>query len=386
MKKTIFYWAPCLDRVGTEKSVRNSAVSFAKYSNEFEVSVVNVFGEWNRFKEFFKIHNIRLINLGPNIYNFLPKKGFIASRLSYLIIILINFVPLLRFLIKNKPDYLVVHLITSLPIFLFNLLKIKTKLILRISGNPKLTLFRKFLWKQSSKNIDLVTCPTKELKKNLEKENIFQNKKIFFLQDAIINLDEFVKKKNDTNFITEYDVKKKYFLAVGRLTKQKNFEYLINEFIMFKNDFDDKNIKLLIIGDGEEKNKLIKLIKKKNFSEEIEIINRTENVYKYMLNAEAFILSSLWEEMGFVIVEASLCNCFIISSNCPNGPSEFLDQGKSGYLYENNVSKKLSEVLKKFSNTDKKKIDEKKIKTKKNCKIFTNFQHFKTFENIINEN
>ena len=343
MKKTIFYWAPCLDRVGTEKSVRNSAVSFAKYSNEFEVSVVNVFGEWNRFKEFFKIHNIRLINLGPNIYDFLPKKGFIASRLSYLIIILINFVPLLRFLIKNKPDYLVVHLITSLPIFLFNLLKIKTKLILRISGNPKLTLFRKFLWKQSSKNIDLVTCPTKELKKNLEKENIFQNKKIFFLQDAIINLDEFVKKKNDTNFITEYDVKKKYFLAVGRLTKQKNFEYLINEFIMFKNDFDDKNIKLLIIGDGEEKNKLIKLIKKKNFSEEIEIINRTENVYKYMLNAEAFILSSLWEEMGFVIVEASLCNCFIISSNCPNGPSEFLDQGKSGYLYENNVSKKLSE-------------------------------------------
>ena len=97
MKKTIFYWAPCLDRVGTEKSVRNSAVSFAKYSNEFEVSVVNVFGEWNRFKEFFKIHNIRLINLGPNIYDFLPKKGFIASRLSYLIIILINFV-----LIFNK--------------------------------------------------------------------------------------------------------------------------------------------------------------------------------------------------------------------------------------------------------------------------------------------
>ena len=157
-----------------------------------------------------------------------------------------------------------------------------------------------------------------------------------------------MKKKNDTNFITEYDVKKKYFLAVGRLTKQKNFEYLINEFIMFKNDFDDKNIKLLIIGDGEEKNKLIKLIKKKNFSEEIEIINRTENVYKYMLNAEAFILSSLWEEMGFVIVEASLCNCFIISSNCPNGPSEFLDQGKSGYLYENNVSKKIIRSSKKI--------------------------------------
>ena len=62
---------------------------------------------------------------------------------------------------------------------------------------------------------------------------------------------------------------KKYFLAVGRLTKQKNFEYLINEFIMFKNDFDDKNIKLLIIGDGEEKNKLIKLIKKRIFQKKL---------------------------------------------------------------------------------------------------------------------
>ena len=50
------------------------------------------------------------------------------------------------------------------------------------------------------------------------------------------------------------------------------------------------------------------------------------NVFKYFKYGELFILSSLWEEVGFVIVEAAMSNLFVISSDCPNGPSEFLDK------------------------------------------------------------
>ena len=53
-----------------------------------------------------------------------------------------------------------------------------------------------------------------------------------------------------------------------------------------------------------------------------------------MIKAEAFILSSLWEDPGFVLIEAAACNLFIISSDCKNGPREFLDNGKNGILYE----------------------------------------------------
>ena len=55
-----------------------------------------------------------------------------------------------------------------------------------------------------------------------------------------------------------------------------------------------------------------------------------------MKNSEIFILSSLWEEVGFVIVEAAMCNTFVISSDCPNGPKEFLNNGENGILFKNN--------------------------------------------------
>ena len=99
-------------------------------------------------------------------YYFLPKTGYIRSRLSYIIIFLISFFPLVTLIKKNKPDYFVAHLITSLPLILINLFNLKIKMILRISGFPKLNFFRKKLWKLSESKIFQVTCPTEDLHKN----------------------------------------------------------------------------------------------------------------------------------------------------------------------------------------------------------------------------
>ena len=211
MKKSIFYWAPCLDRVGTETSARNSSISLSKFSNKYEVSVINVFGEWNKFSDFFSKNNVKLIKLGPDIYDMLPKTGFFFSRFSYLVIVFFNIIPLIKLIIKSKPDYFIAHLITSLPIILFKFLKSKTKFILRISGKPKLNYFRKYLWKFSSKNLHLITCPTKELQKDIINQQIFDHRKVIFLQDAIINVEEFISKKKDHSFNSEYDFKKNIF-------------------------------------------------------------------------------------------------------------------------------------------------------------------------------
>ena len=75
-----------------------------------------------------------------------------------------------------------------------------------------------------------------------------------------------------------------------------------------------------------------------------------KNVYKYMKKSEVFVLSSLWEEVGFVIVEAALSNLFIISSDCPNGPSEFLDYGNNGILFKSNHKNSLLQGFKNFVN------------------------------------
>jgi len=94
-----------------------------------------------------------------------------------------------------------------------------------------------------------------------------------------------------------------------------------------------------------------------------------------MKKSSGFILSSLWEEPGAVLIESAMSNTFIISSNCPYGPAELLDMGKFGLLYESNQKDALKNKLIEFSNSVED-LNTKKIGTKKNCIKFTMFRHY----------
>jgi glycosyltransferase involved in cell wall biosynthesis len=371
MKKEIYYWAPCLDRVGTIKSTLNSAISLSKYSNKFNVSIINVFGEWDEYEDILKQSKIKKINIFLNIYSFLPKKGYFASRLSYAIIFFISFFPLLILLKKNKPDFLLIHLLTSIPIILFKVFKFKTRLILRISGFPKLNFLRNYLWKSSERNFFKVTCPTQELLSSFVYNKIFNINKIYYLPDAILNIKEYINKSKYINLKSNIKFDN-FFISVGRFTKQKNFKYLVSEFKKFS--LVNSKINLLIIGEGEEKKNIKELIQKNNLEKRIQILDRTDNVFYYMKRAKAFILTSLWEEVGFVIVESALCNLFVISSDCPNGPTEFLQSGKGGILFKSDEKDSLYLAMISFLN-NKKSQYRKLVITKKNSLKYTMFRH-----------
>ena len=385
--KTIFYWSPCLTKVGTVKSTVNSALALSKYSKKkYKVKIINACGEWDEYSEIFKNNGIDLIEFKFKFFSYLPKYGFIKSRISYLIIILFSLIPLYKILRKDKPEFIIMHLLTSLPLMLNNFFNFKTKFILRISGFPKLNLLRKFLWKISSKNIFKITCPTKDLLFYLKNNSIFESEKIYYLQDSIINIQDFIHKMNIKNekLLKKVNNYRNYFLAVGRLTKQKNYEYLISEFISYLRI--RKNAVLLIIGDGEERNKLIKLIKINNASNNIFILSQISNAYPFMKKARALILSSLWEEVGFVIVEAAFCNLFVISSDCPNGPREFLANGDAGYLFQSNKKDELTKKIQKFDKEEKN-LDKMRIQAKKNSSKYSLFKHYLSLNKIlINEN
>jgi len=384
MKKKIFYWSPCLNPVGTVISTINSSLSISKYSQEFEVSILNTCGEWDKFRSEFIRENIEVLDIGPKYFKFLPKKGFIQSRLSYIIIFLFSFIPLLTVLKKKKPNLIIAHLITSLPILIFRLFNLDTKLILRISGMPKLNFLRKNFWKFCSSKIDIITCPSIELKNKMTKLKILDEIKIFYLPDAVINIRKYRKQINTNNeFKKLFSDENTIFLAAGRLTNQKNFEYLIEEFSEFY--FENKNSRLVILGEGEEMKKLRNLVNEKKLNSVIYLLGKVDNVLRYMKDSDAFILSSKWEEMGFVIIEAALSNLFIISSNCPNGPSEFLNYGKVGILFENNKKNALYQSLIKYSQLEEKIKYKNKIQTKKNSVNFTMFRHFKILNKILSQ-
>ena len=168
---------------------------------------------------------------------------------------------------------------------------------------------------------------------------------------------------------------------IGRLNLKAK-EFRANNFFCTLLLSGDKEIKLLIIGEGEEKAKLQKIIKEKKLNNKIFLLNKTENVFQYMKNAKAFILSSLWEDPGHVIIEAALSNLFVISSNCPNGPSEFLNYGKSGILFQSNLSGELTKSLKYFIENENI-LKKNKIYAKKNCLKYTKFRHYRILQKIF---
>ena len=102
-----------------------------------------------------------------------------------------------------------------------------------------------------------------------------------------------------------------------------------------------------------------------------------------MKKSNVFVLSSLWEEVGFVMVEAAINNLYVIASDCPNGPKEFLNQGKNGILFKNNVRNQLCESLLKYNRLTKIKIFSDKLQLKKNAKKYTKFSHFIELNKIL---
>lgn len=378
--KKIYYWSPHLSNdIATIKSVKNSASSFKDYSNSYSVSILDSVGEWNEHKDFFENKKIDIIFLGKNIYNSLPRGSFTKSRFSYIKIFIFSFFPLIKILKKNKPDYLIVHLITSLPLFIFLILNFKTNLILRISGLPKLNLLRLYFWKIINKKIHSVICPSKATYEYLIKKNIFEKDKLFLIYDPIIDINEFklLRKKK----IEDYKFFSNSIVLAGRLTKQKNFILFINAFKKILKQFPD--FRANIIGKGEERKLLEEKIKNLELSNKVHLLGYKENIYNYLFNSRFFILTSLWEDPGFVLIEAAMCNLILISSDCPNGPAEFLNNGQFGFLYKSNSIEDLVDKIKEAKNSSIETINRKKFLAKKNCLNYTKLRHFNKMNSLI---
>ena len=384
----IFYWSPFLSEVATVRAVLNSAISISKYSkNSIKPYIINSVGEWNSFKDEISQNNVGLINFNKNIntYKELPRYGFLKSRFSYIFIFIISFFKLFNFLKSlKKDDYIIIHLISSLPLILLLLFNFKCKFILRISGYPKLNFLRKILWKISNKKLFLIFCPTDDTRKFLEKNNIFNEKKLFVLFDPVIEFNKIQNLKKKRIYETKV---KKYVLSVGRLTKQKNHKFLINN---FKKIVDiEPDLKLIVLGDGELKKKLINLSKRLNLDNKIIFLGHVKNVYKFFKNAYCFILTSNWEDPGFVLIEAAATRTPILSADCPNGPIEFLSSDMGGYLYKKNDNENFIEKFQLLVENKKNKIDFHKTKilfSLKKSKNYTNFRHYLNLSHIIKSN
>ena len=118
-------------------------------------------------------------------------------------------------------------------------------------------------------------------------------------------------------------------VACGRLHPQKGYLYLLEAIAKVRQQLP---IQLWIVGEGPLRRTLERQIEALGLTDTVRLLGFQTNPYQYMVAADVFVLSSLYEGFGNVIVEAMACGVPVVSTDCPHGPAEILEHGKNGLL------------------------------------------------------
>ena len=118
-------------------------------------------------------------------------------------------------------------------------------------------------------------------------------------------------------------------LGAGRFVRQKDFPTLIRAFAQV---LQRCPARLVLLGDGRDRIALENLIDELGIAESVWMPGFMENPYPYLKRADVFVLSSAWEGLPTVLIEAIALGTPVVSTNCPSGPAEILNNGKYGTL------------------------------------------------------
>ena len=249
----------------------------------------------------------------------------------------------------------------------------RKKIINRANASPvgwSKSFFKRSIYKLFLKLSDQVIVNSVDFKKELDKKFEVNSLVIF----NPLNKFEVQKKSREKLRLNFYKKNKIKLINIGRLVDQKDQLTILKAINLIKN----KNIQLLIIGDGVQKRNLIDYIKKNKLSSFVKIISYKINPFKYIKKADIFLLTSKYEGLPNVLLEALALKKYVISTNCPTGPREILLNGKAGDLINvgdyKALSKKITDCSKKNS----------KLKILLNKKIKLGYQKLDRFDYKLN--
>jgi glycosyltransferase involved in cell wall biosynthesis len=118
-------------------------------------------------------------------------------------------------------------------------------------------------------------------------------------------------------------------LAVGRLTAQKNYALLLGAFALLRHE---REARLIILGEGPEREALQQRAHALHVDDDVDLPGFDPNPYRYMARANVVALSSDWEGLPGVLIEALACGVSVVATDCPSGPREILRDGEYGRL------------------------------------------------------
>ena len=359
-QKKLIIFMPSIEGGGVEKNLMIIANYLANKINDIALVTIS-----KRFKSNFN-NKIKFITSKGNFDN-------LGRKSKYIIALFLLFKELLGD--KNKVVFSFQANIYC--IILCKLLNIK--IIIRSNSSPSgwsTNFFKKFIFKNVLALADKVIVNSFDFKKEIK--NKFNLKSICIYNPLNTKQIKTLSKKRIK--IKQLNKKHLRIINIGRLTDQKDHMTLLKAALILK---DKLKFKILIIGRGVNKLKIKNFIKYNNLKKIVTLKSFIKNPFPYLKNSDLMVLSSIYEGLPNVILEAIVLNKFVISSNCPTGPSEILDKGKGGLLFKIKDHKDLAKKII-FYSSNKKSCNKMLKYSKSRLARFNYNKNLKTYYNLIN--
>ncbi len=345
--KNLIIFYPSFERGGVEKII----INLINYFSKFKLRIYLITEKNNNLKGLKTKKNLYLIHPTKKNFSFLSSRYSTSLNCIY---------PLSKLLNRLSSKNTLIHSMQSnyIPILISKLKKFK--IVIRNSEDPITSIkysdnpisatfifFLRFIFYNLS---DKIITNSKGSGKSLKYFMFGKNKdKIQYIYNPYLT-------KEKIKFSKKKYKRKNIILSVGRLCKQKNFKDLIIAFANFSKS--NREYKLKIVGQGYQKNYLNNLIKLLNMKKKIILKGYVNDIDKEFKGAKLFVLPSLYEGLGNVLIDALNFSIPCISTNCKSGPKEILSFGKGGYLVPIKkpalLEKKMQEVLNNYSKSLKK--------------------------------
>ena len=345
----IYFLIPSLEKGGIERSL--SRISKGLIDRGWEVIMLT--SEVSKEGKTYFENSVKFITVSTP---FKKQNSIIFQFLKNLIL----FFKFKKIINNNEVDLVLAAKNLPMAVLLKKYSKSKFKLFLREAVHPfaaaknqRSYINRKFvifLKKKLYPSADKIIAISEGVKKSLIEQLKMSSSKIEVIYNPagdkrIIELSKEKVEKNyfDNNF---------NIINIGRLTKQKDHITLLKAMKLVLKKIQ---CNLLIIGDGSERKNIYKFIKDNDLENNVNLLGYKSNPWKYLSRSDLFVLSSIWEGFGNVIVESMILGVPVISSDCNSGPSEILVDGKYGDLFEIRDYNKLSElILKEYNSRENK--------------------------------
>lgn len=140
-----------------------------------------------------------------------------------------------------------------------------------------------------------------------------------------------IKEKKDDDTAPQWllDLRPPLLFSAGRFARQKDFPTLIRAFGLLR---QQRDARLILLGEGPEQAVMEQLIADLDLSDSLFVAGFQKNPFVWIKHASVFVLASRWEGFGNVLTEAASLGVRIVSTDCPSGPAEILEDGKWGRL------------------------------------------------------